>query len=99
MISVCDIGQLISRDPNFREGKPCIAGTGIRVQRIVGWYKGGLSPEEIADDYEHLSLAQVYAALAYYHANTEEIENDIRAEEAEEERFIALHRQGKDSNR
>jgi len=26
-------------------------------------------PEEIAERIGHLSLAQVYAALAYYHAN------------------------------
>jgi hypothetical protein len=31
----------------------------------------------------HLSLAQIYAALTYYHANREEIEADIAAEEAE----------------
>jgi hypothetical protein len=31
----------------------------------------------------HLSLAQVYAALTYYHANRDEIEADIVAEDAE----------------
>jgi hypothetical protein len=31
----------------------------------------------------HLSLAQVYAALTYYHANREEIAGDMTAEEAE----------------
>jgi hypothetical protein len=30
----------------------------------------------------HLSLAQVHAALAYYHANAEEIETDLAEEEA-----------------
>jgi hypothetical protein len=44
------------------------------VRRIVGWYKMGMSPEEIALEYPHLNLAQVHAALAYYHANREEIE-------------------------
>jgi uncharacterized protein (DUF433 family) len=34
----------------------------------------GLSAEEIGDEFGHLSLAQVYAALAYYHANRAEIE-------------------------
>jgi uncharacterized protein (DUF433 family) len=99
MSTACDIGRLISRDPQHRDGKPLIAGTGITVQRIVGWYKAGLSPEEIADEYEHLSLAQVYAALAYFHANSEEIENGIRAEEAVEDRLIALHQRRKDLSR
>jgi hypothetical protein len=30
----------------------------------------------------HLTLAQVHAALAYYYANRDEIDDDIAAEEA-----------------
>jgi hypothetical protein len=52
-----------------------------REHRLVGWYKMGLAPEEIALEYPHLTLAQVHAALAYYHANREEIEADIAQEE------------------
>ena len=68
-----------------------VAGTGVTMRRIVGWYKLGWSPEEIADRTGHLSLAQVYAALAYYHANREEIEADMAAEEAEAERLEREH--------
>lgn len=95
MSTVTDISQLIARDPNIRGGRPCIAGTGVSVQRIVGWYKMGLGPEEIADEYDHLSLAQVYAALAYYHANSNEIEDAIRTDEQEEQRAIADYRANK----
>jgi uncharacterized protein (DUF433 family) len=77
-----DIGTLIERSPAIRGGRPRIAGTGVTVQRIVEWYKLGLSAEEISSELVHLSYAQVYAALAYYHANREEIENAI-AEDAE----------------
>lgn len=87
MAEVADIGTLIVRTPEIRGGRPRIAGAGVTVRRIVGWYKLGLSPEEIADRIGHLSLAQVYAALAYYHANREEIEADIAAEEEETERL------------
>ena len=69
-----DIGTLIVQDEEVRIGRPRIAGTGVTVQRIVSWYMLGLSPEEIADRIGHLSLAQVHAALAYYHANREEVE-------------------------
>lgn len=93
MSTVSNIGQLISRDPQYRDGKPCIAGTGITVHRIVGWYKHGMSPEEIARDYPHMSLAQVYAALAFYHANSTQIDDEMRVEQAEEERIYAEHRQ------
>jgi len=76
-----EIGTLVDRDPNVRGGRPKIAGTGVSVMRITGWHKQGLSPEEIAAQYGHLTLAQVHAALAYYHANTEEIEADLAEEE------------------
>ena len=77
-----DIGTLIMRSPEIRGGRPRISGTGVTVQRIVGLYKLGLSPEEIADQFGHLSLAQVHAALAYYHANRQEIEAAIAEDEA-----------------
>ncbi len=79
-----DIGTLISRRADFKSGDACIAGTGVRVKTIAGWYKVGHSPEQIADGYEHITIAQVYAALAYYHANRAEIE----ALMAEDERVI-----------
>jgi uncharacterized protein (DUF433 family) len=82
MTSAVEIGSLIDRDPAVRAGRPKIAGTGVTVMRVAGWYKMGLSPEEIATQYGHLSLAQVHAALAYYHANPGEIEADLAEEEA-----------------
>ena len=83
------IGTLIVRTPDIRGGRPRIAGTGVTVRRIVSWYKLGLAPEEIADRVGHLSLAQVHAALTYYHANQEEIETDLATEEAEADRIEA----------
>ena len=91
MTPITDIGTLIVRSPEICEGRPRIAGTGISVRRIVGWYKLGLSPEEIVQKIPHISLAQVYAALAYYHANRDKIEADIAAEEIETERLEREH--------
>jgi len=73
---------LIDRDPKVRGGRPKIAGTGLSVSRIAGWYKMGMTPEEIALEYSHLTLAQVHAALSYYHVNRDEIETDLAQEEA-----------------
>jgi uncharacterized protein (DUF433 family) len=64
---------------------------GMTVQRVVTWYKLGLDAEEIADELEHLTLAQVYAALAYYHANQDEIETAIAADETEADRLEQQH--------
>ena len=80
-----DIGTLIAASPDIRHNRPRISGTGVTVQRIVILYKSGLSPEEIADEFGHLSLAQVYAGLAYYHANREQIEAAIAGDQAEGE--------------
>ncbi len=51
----------------------------------------GYSAEEIADQYGHLNLAQIYSALAWYHANRAETDADIFREEAEYERLAAEH--------
>ena len=81
--SQVDIGTMITRTPAIKGGSPHIAGTGVLVRTIARWYKLGLSPEEIAAEYPQLALSQVYAALAYYHANREEMEAHMAAEEAD----------------
>jgi uncharacterized protein (DUF433 family) len=81
MVGPVDIGTLIDREPRIRGGRPKVAVTGVTVMRIAGWRNQGWIPEEIAADYQHISLAQVHAALAYYHANKEEIDADSEAEE------------------
>jgi uncharacterized protein (DUF433 family) len=90
---ITDIGTLIVRSPEIRNGLPRIAGTGVTVPRIVGWYKLGLTPEEIADELGHLTLAQVYAALTYYHANRDEIETLLAAEDEAAKRLEEQHYQ------
>ena len=81
------IGTLLVSTPDVCGGRLRIEGTRITVNQIVVWYKQGYSPEEIQNQYPHLTLAQVYAALAYYHANQEEVEADLMAEKSEAERL------------
>ena len=58
-------------------GKPRIAGHRITVQNIAIWHEHmGRSAEEIAVEYD-LSLADVFAALAYYYDHREEIDQSI----------------------
>lgn len=87
------IGTLLVRTPEICGGQLRVEGTRITVNQIVVWYKQGYSPEEIADQYPQLALAQVYAALAYYHANKEEVEADLAAEKSEAERLEREARQ------
>ena len=71
------LDAMLARSPNICGGQTRIDGTRITVQRIATLYKQGQSAEEIAQTYPHLSLSQVYAALAYYHANRAEIESAL----------------------
>ena len=92
MATVTEIGSLISRDPEIRGGRPCIAGTGVSVRRIAVWHNMGYTPEETVNNFGHLSLAQVHAALAYYYANKAEIDADLEAEEREYDALAEQHR-------
>ncbi|MGF1525121.1 MAG: DUF433 domain-containing protein [Leptolyngbyaceae cyanobacterium] len=86
-----DIGTLVTRTPGLHGGSPHIAGKGITVRRIVTWYKRGLNAEEISDRIGNVTLAEVYAALTYYHANKTAIETDLAMQAAEAKRLEALH--------
>ena len=91
MAALVDIGDLITYAPGIHGGRPHIAGTAVTVRRIAMWYRLGSTPEEIVQEIDHLSLAQVYAALAYYHTNREAIDADLAAEKADAERIEREH--------
>ena len=66
-----------------------VAGTGVIVHRIAVLSNLGYSPEEIVGKYKHLTLAGVHAALAYYHANREQVDAEIEADRGEAARLEA----------
>jgi uncharacterized protein (DUF433 family) len=88
--------DLISSDPNVRGGRPCIAGTGLEVSVIViDRIVHQRTVDEIASDYR-ISLAQVYAALAYYYAHKDEMDSLIQersrlAQDYKEKRIGSRH--------
>jgi uncharacterized protein (DUF433 family) len=52
-----------------------IEGTRIAVWHIVDYYyKAGMSAEDILGEWDYLTPAQVFSALAYYHDNQDEID-------------------------
>ena len=77
------LDSLLVRTPGVCGGRIRIDGTRITVHRIAVLYKQGQNAEEVARTYPHLSLGQVYAALAYYHANRDEVEAELAADDAE----------------
>ena len=81
------LDSMLVRTPDICGGRLRIDGTRITVGRIATLYKQGLGAEEIERTYAHLSLGQVYTALAYYHANRDEVDAQLAAEDAEYDRL------------
>jgi uncharacterized protein (DUF433 family) len=68
----------IAKTPGVCGGRACIAGHRIRVLDVVAWHeKRGYCPEEIVELFPGITLADVYAALAYYFDNRQEIEDEF----------------------
>ena len=76
------LDSLIVCTPGVVGGKPCVRGHRVPVHRIAGWWRLGLSVEEIAEKHPSLAPAEIHAALAYYHLNRAEIEGYLAEERA-----------------
>ncbi len=59
------IDELIWSHPDYRGGRPCIAGTGIAISTIGVLWSEGLTVEEIADE-KSIPLEEASAAVAFY---------------------------------
>jgi len=82
------LDKYIEIQKGVRGGKPCIAGTRITVADVAKMYlRMGQSLEEIAGKY-NLSLVSVYASIAFYYENRDEIDRRT----ADSEAFIASER-------
>lgn len=75
-----DIGGLIFSRPDLHSGRACLSGTGMTVHAVAARHMRGLSAEKILDEFPHLDLARIHAALAYYFANRAQIEADLEAD-------------------
>jgi uncharacterized protein (DUF433 family) len=56
-----------------------VGGTRVTLDTVIGAYKDGATAEEIAEDYDALSLADVHAVLSYYMRHTAEVEAYLEA--------------------
>jgi len=93
--TVLSIDTIVS-NPEIRGGRPIIAGTRIRVMDLVASHLyRNFEPGELAVQF-NLSIAQVYAALAYYYLHKEEIDADLHHSIQQGHQLIEeLARQGK----
>jgi uncharacterized protein (DUF433 family) len=68
--------------PGVCGGKPCIAGSRIRVQDVYVWHDlQGKSPDEIVSSFPQLTLADVYAALAYFWDHRDEVLKQMKQQD------------------
>ena len=74
---------VLVKTPDVCGGRIRIDGTRITVHRIATLYNQGQNAEDIAQTYTHLSLAQIYTAVAHYFSNRAEIDSELAAADAE----------------
>jgi uncharacterized protein (DUF433 family) len=89
------IDEILS-DPAVRGGRPVLKGTGFKVSDVViNYYTNGDSAEDIAEHWGY-RLGQVFAALAYYQLNKNEIDAQIEHDHETAQRLLSdLASQGK----
>ncbi|HXO20166.1 MAG TPA: DUF433 domain-containing protein [Thermoanaerobaculia bacterium] len=88
----------VSTDSQVMSGRPCIAGTRVRVMDVVGAYKAGVPDEQLREYFSSrtLTLSEIHSALAYYYDHQAEIdaafaEDEDLGQKAESERVQASH--------
>ena len=60
--------EAVSHIRTDSQGRAWIDDTNVKVIEVVkDWLAHGSSPEEMALQYPHLSLAQIHAALSHYY--------------------------------
>ena len=77
-----ELDSIIVRSPDILGGKPSLKGHRVGVHRIAGWWKLGLTVEQIGERLSTLTPAELHAALAYYHLHRDEIEGYLDEERA-----------------
>jgi uncharacterized protein (DUF433 family) len=57
--------NIITIEPNKRSGKPCIRGLRITVYDVLEYLAGGMTVEEILEDFPELTRDDIKACLAF----------------------------------
>ncbi len=60
-----DYHKIITIEPGKRSGKPCIRGLRITVGDVLDYLAGGMTVEEILDDFPDLTRDDILACFAF----------------------------------
>jgi len=74
-----------------REGVYYVLGSRVSLDSIIYAFREGCSPETIREDFEGLTLAQVYGAIAFYLDHQSDIDAYLLQRKAQ---WAELERQG-----
>ena len=69
------------------EGRIRVIGTRVPLDTIIGAYDDGATPEGIVDSYSTVSIADVYAIIAYYLRHQAEVREYLKRREIEADRI------------
>lgn len=88
MTSTEKLAKCIVRTPRVCGGLPRIEGHRIRVRDVGMWFEAlRMSANEIANQYD-LALSDIYLALAYFHANQQELQEEWDLDNAYLEQIV-----------
>jgi uncharacterized protein (DUF433 family) len=62
---MADLLERITSDPEIRSGKPVIRGTRITALDFLAYMAGGMSNQEILDDFPDLTADDLRAVFAF----------------------------------
>jgi uncharacterized protein (DUF433 family) len=60
-----DYHKIITIEPDKRSGKPCIRGTRMTVTDVLEYLAGGMTEQEILEDFPDLTAEDIRACLAF----------------------------------
>ena len=57
--------DIITIESDKRGGKPCIRGLRITVYDVLEYLASGMTPEEVLEDFDYLTMEDIQACLSY----------------------------------
>lgn len=71
----------------WEDGSIRIKGSRVTLDSIIQSYQFGETPEQIADNFPSISLADIYAVITYYLTHTAEVNEYLREREREADKM------------
>ena len=57
--------NIITIEADKRGGKPCIRGLRMTVYDVLDYLASGMTPEQLLEDFDYLTLDDIHACLSY----------------------------------